>query len=195
VHAKFGPTWRRNLWVAERNDVRVDVGNAGDLATFHHLYRITALREGFVPRPVEYFHRILQAGDGARLYLARQGGEVRAAAVAVGVAGGPFRCVYGASSHGTRHVEPSTALHWRMLRDAHACGAEAYDLGAIGTSLDREDALFPLTRFKLGSGGHAVEHVGEWDLPLNRPLYRVASGYRGGRWASAGAAGTVERVR
>ena len=29
----------------------------------------------------------------------------------------------------------------------------------------------------VGIGGEAVEYVGEWDLPLNRPLYRAFSVY------------------
>jgi lipid II:glycine glycyltransferase (peptidoglycan interpeptide bridge formation enzyme) len=28
-----------------------------------------------------------------------------------------------------------------------------------------------LIQFKVGTGGEAVEYVGEWDLPLNKPLY------------------------
>jgi lipid II:glycine glycyltransferase (peptidoglycan interpeptide bridge formation enzyme) len=138
--------------------------------------------------------RTTGSSTGIRLYLARQHGELRAAAVAVRV-GDRVRYAYGAAAKGNRQVEPSTALHWRILRDAHACGAATYDLGHIGPSLDREDALFWLTRFQLGSGGHAVEYVGERDLPLNRPLYRAVTGPLGRRWAAAAATGTAERVR
>jgi lipid II:glycine glycyltransferase (peptidoglycan interpeptide bridge formation enzyme) len=28
-----------------------------------------------------------------------------------------------------------------------------------------------LIQFKVGTGGEAVEYVGEWDLPLRRTLY------------------------
>ena len=30
-----------------------------------------------------------------------------------------------------------------------------------------------LIQFKVGTGGEAVEYAGEWDLPLNRPLYKA----------------------
>ena len=30
-----------------------------------------------------------------------------------------------------------------------------------------------LIRFKVGTGGEAVRLVGEWDLPLNRFLYKA----------------------
>jgi hypothetical protein len=28
-------------------------------------------------------------------------------------------------------------------------------------------------QFKVGTGGQAVEYLGEWDLPLNRTLYKA----------------------
>ena len=30
-----------------------------------------------------------------------------------------------------------------------------------------------LIQFKVGTGGEAVEYVGEWDLPLSKPLYKA----------------------
>jgi vancomycin resistance protein VanK len=29
-----------------------------------------------------------------------------------------------------------------------------------------------LIQFKVGTGGEAVEYAGEWDLPLNRAIYK-----------------------
>ena len=84
---------------------------------------------------------------------------------------------YGASADHDRRLKPSNALQWRMLRDAHASGATVYDLRGIGASLDADDPLFGLTRFKLGSGGRAVEYLGEWELPLNRLLHRAVGAY------------------
>jgi vancomycin resistance protein VanK len=60
-----------------------------------------------------------------------------------------------------------------MLRDAHAAGATVYDLRGITDTLDPDDPHFGLIQFKLGTGGEAVEYAGEWDLPLNRLLYKA----------------------
>jgi vancomycin resistance protein VanK len=30
-----------------------------------------------------------------------------------------------------------------------------------------------LIQFKVGTGGQAVEYAGEWDLPLNRAIYKA----------------------
>jgi lipid II:glycine glycyltransferase (peptidoglycan interpeptide bridge formation enzyme) len=126
-----------------------------------------------------------RGGDGAgpspgrpemRLYLARHQGAVLAASITVRV-GDHSWYVYGASGDHDRRLKPSNALQWRMLADAHASGANVYDLRGIGGSLDPEDPLFGLTRFKLGSGGRAVEYLGEWELPVNRLLHRAVGAY------------------
>jgi vancomycin resistance protein VanK len=60
-----------------------------------------------------------------------------------------------------------------MLRDAIAAGADVYDLRGITPTLDADDSHVGLIQFKVGTGGEAVEYAGEWDLPLNRPLYKA----------------------
>ena len=84
---------------------------------------------------------------------------------------------YGASTSAKRDVRGSNAIQWRMMRDALAAGADVYDLRGISDTLDPDDPLFGLIGFKLGTGGEAVEYVGEWDLPLHRPLFRAVELY------------------
>jgi lipid II:glycine glycyltransferase (peptidoglycan interpeptide bridge formation enzyme) len=60
-----------------------------------------------------------------------------------------------------------------MMRDALATGATVYDLRGITDTLDPDDAHAGLIQFKVGTGGEAVEHAGEWDLPLRPLLYRA----------------------
>jgi lipid II:glycine glycyltransferase (peptidoglycan interpeptide bridge formation enzyme) len=64
-----------------------------------------------------------------------------------------------------------------MIRDAISAGAEVYDLRGITDTLDAEDPTIGLIQFKVGTGGEAVEYVGEWDLPLRRLLYRAFEAY------------------
>jgi vancomycin resistance protein VanK len=60
-----------------------------------------------------------------------------------------------------------------MLRAAIEAGADVYDLRGITPTLDAEDSHVGLIQFKVGTGGEAVEYAGEWDLPLNKPLYKA----------------------
>ena len=52
-------------------------------------------------------------------------------------------------------------------------GADVYDLRGITDTLDAADPHIGLIQFKVGTGGQAVEYVGEWDFPINRPLYKA----------------------
>jgi lipid II:glycine glycyltransferase (peptidoglycan interpeptide bridge formation enzyme) len=64
-----------------------------------------------------------------------------------------------------------------MMRHALAVGADVYDLRGITDTLDEDDEHVGLIRFKVGTGGEAVEYAGEWDLPVNRVLYKAFSAY------------------
>src|SRR5690606_36579226 len=141
----------------------------------------TAKRDGFTPRPVNYFRTMFNAlqaedPDRIRLYLARHEGDLVAATIWIRV--GTHACYsYGASSTENRDVRGSNAVQWQMIRDSIASGATVYDLRGITETLDSDDPHLGLIQFKVGTGGEAVEYVGEWDLPLNKPLYKAFEVY------------------
>jgi len=177
----FNQLWRRNVKKAEKAGVTVSHGTYDDLPAFHEVYRETAERDGFHPRPLSYFQRMWQAmraedDDRIRLYLARHEGRVLAATTMVRV-GAHAWYSYGASSNEGRDVRPSNAIQWAMMRDARAAGAGVYDLRGITDTLDPDDKLFGLIQFKVGTGGRAVEYLGEWDLPVNRVLAKAFDVY------------------
>lgn len=93
------------------------------------------------------------------------------------IVGGHVWYSYGASANHKREVRPSNAMQWRMLRDAYAMGATVYDLRGISDTLDETDHLFGLIQFKVGTGGEAVEYIGEWDFPLNKLLHKALDIY------------------
>jgi lipid II:glycine glycyltransferase (peptidoglycan interpeptide bridge formation enzyme) len=176
VLAGMNQLWRRNIRKAEKAGVVVSTGGSADLKAFHDLYAHTAERDGFTPRPLSYFETMydaLGAEDPGRisLWLAHHEGDLVAATIAVRV-GTHAWYSYGASSTDKREVRGSNAVQWEMIRDAMAQGAEVYDLRGITDTLDPDDPHVGLIQFKVGTGGEAVESVGEWDLPLNRVLYR-----------------------
>ncbi len=169
--------WRRNIKKAAKSGVEVRQGNRDDLPAFHALYVETAGRDGFTPRPLTYFSTMwdeltAEDPDRLRLYLAEHEGDLVAATTLVRV-GGHAWYSYGASSTSKREVRGSNAVQWQMMRDAAAAGATVYDLRGITDTLDPDDPHIGLVQFKVGTGGEAVEYVGEWDLPVNRLLYRA----------------------
>jgi lipid II:glycine glycyltransferase (peptidoglycan interpeptide bridge formation enzyme) len=181
VLAGFNQLWRRNIRKAEKAGVEVTLGGPDDVAAFHELYRATASHQQFTPRPLSYFEGMYAAlaaedPDRVRLYLARHEGEVLAADLVVAL-GGHVWYSYGGTAMHKREVRASNATQWRMVCDALDAGAYVYDLRGIGDALNPDDHLFGLIQFKLGTGGEAVEYVGEWDFPLNKLLHKAFDVY------------------
>jgi len=179
--AGFNQLWRRNIKKAEKAGVEVVVGTCDDLPAFHQVYVETAERDRFTPRGLAYFQRMYRAmkaedENRIRLYLARHEGRVLAATTMVRV-GTHSWYSYGASSNEGRDVRPSNAIQWAMIRDSLAAGCELYDMRGISDTLDPEDHLFGLIQFKLGTGGHAQEYLGEWDLRLRPLMSRAVDAY------------------
>ena len=186
VLARMNQLWRRNIKKAAKAGVEVSVsttlspGFDDDLAAFHALYVHTAERDHFTPRPLSYFRTMFDALSAAdpggaveiRLYLARHEGDLVAATIWIRV-GSHTWYSYGASSSAKREVRGSNAAQWQMIRDAIAAGAATYDLRGITDTLTSDDPHVGLIQFKVGTGGEVVEYAGEWDLPLNRPIYKA----------------------
>ena len=173
--AGMNQQWRRNIKKAAKAGVEVVRGDRADLAEFHRVYAETAERDHFTPRPLSYFERMWDAltaeePDRLVLYLAHHEGDLVAATTMVRV-GEHAWYSYGASTTAKRDVRGSNAIQWQMIRDAMAAGATAYDLRGITETLDPDDPHVGLIQFKVGTGGEAVEYLGEWDLPLNRALH------------------------
>ena len=180
--------WRRNIKKAAKEGVEVTTGatdDPADLEAFHALYAHTAERDHFTPRPLSYFRTMVDAlaaedPDRVRLWFGRHEGDLVAATIAIRV-GTHAWYSYGASSTDKREVRGSNGVQWAMIQDAIAAGAEVYDLRGITDTLDSDDPHVGLIQFKVGTGGEAVEYAGEWDLPVNRPLYKAFEVYMGRR--------------
>jgi vancomycin resistance protein VanK len=186
VLAGMNQLWRRNIKKAEKEGVEVSVASpagSGDtdfahaLQGFHDLYVHTAERDHFTPRPLRYFQTMFAAmsaedPERIKLFSAHHEGDLVAATILVRV-GTHAWYSYGASSTAKREVRGSNALQWAMIRDALAAGCDVYDLRGITPTLAAEDSHVGLIQFKVGTGGRAVEYVGEWDLPLRPAIYRA----------------------
>lgn len=181
VLAGMNQLWRRNIKKAAKAGVEVEAGTRDDLAEFHRVYAETAERDHFTPRPLSYFERMWDAltaeePDRLVLYLARHEGDLVAATTMVRV-GEHAWYSYGASTTAKRDVRGSNAIQWQMMRDALAAGATTYDMRGITETLDPADSHVGLIQFKVGTGGEAVEYLGEWDLPINRALHLGFTAY------------------
>ncbi len=167
--------WRRNIKKADKAGVDVRTGERSDLARFHAIYLETAKRDGFTGRALSYFESMWDAlnseQDGRmQVYLAEHEGDLVAATTMIRV-GTHAWYSYGASTTAKRDVRGSNAIQWRMIRDALAAGCAVYDMRGITEGLSKDDPELGLIQFKVGTGGEAVAHLGEWDMAINKVLH------------------------
>ena len=175
--AGMNQLWRRNIKKAAKAGRRRAPRHRRRTAGVPRAYVETAERDHFTPRPLSYFQTMFDAllaedPDRIRLYLAHHEGDLVAATTWVRV-GDHAWYSYGASSTAKRDVRGSNAIQWRMITDALEAGATVYDLRGITEGLEADDPHLGLIQFKVGTGGEAVEYLGEWDLPLNPLLYKA----------------------
>ena len=173
--------WRRNIKKADKSGVEVRTGGRADLARFHEIYLETAQRDGFTGRALSYFETMwdalnAEADDRMQVYLAEHDGDLVAATTMIRV-GTHAWYSYGASTTAKRDVRGSNAIQWRMIRDAAQAGAHVYDLRGITEGVGADDPEIGLIQFKVGTGGEAVAHLGEWDRSINPVLYLAFTTY------------------
>ncbi|MGV8847250.1 lipid II:glycine glycyltransferase FemX [Tessaracoccus sp.] len=173
--AGMNQLWRRNIKKADKAGVQVRTGERSDLARFHEIYLETAQRDGFTGRALSYFETMWDALNSERdgrmqVYLAEHEGDLVAATTMIRV-GTHAWYSYGASTTAKRDVRGSNAIQWRMIRDAVAAGCHVYDLRGITEGVGADDPELGLIQFKVGTGGEAIAHLGEWDKAINRPLH------------------------
>ena len=181
VLAGFNQLWRRNIKKGEKENVEVIRGSRADLAKFHKVYLETAARDHFTPRPLSYFEKMWDAmrknnENNFTLFLAKWNETIIAATILVTLNKHSWY-LYGASSAYGREARGSNVLQWAMMQQSLRSNCDIYDLRGITSTVDQNDAHAGLIQFKVGVGGYATELIGEWDLPLNKLLYRAFRAY------------------
>ncbi|GAB4479536.1 MAG: peptidoglycan bridge formation glycyltransferase FemA/FemB family protein [Anaerolineae bacterium] len=158
----------------EKKNLAIRMGGLDDLDVLYDLYAETALRDGFIIRPLDYYRRawgdFIRAGL-AQPFIAEYKGDPIAHVIVFGF-GKRAWYFYGASSDRERHRMPNYALQWAAMRWARMQGMAFYDFwGAPDDFDDPDDPLAGVYRFKAGFGGVVVRRIGAWDYPARERLY------------------------
>lgn len=87
----------------------------------------------------------------------------------------PFEVVYlaGGSSNDYRHFAGSYAIQWDMIKYTMQTGINRYNFYGISGdfSEDAEDA--GVIKFKKGFNADVIEYIGDFVLPINKPVYKM----------------------
>jgi len=165
---------RYNIRLAEKHQIKVRVAQKPEeIAIFNNLIRTTSTRDGFHPHPENYYTQQFSTLDKYNimsLLVAEYDGQPLATAL-VSFFGHTATYLHGASSNQHRDKQPTYALHWEIIKAAKQRDCTTYDLGGI--NLNDNHAWAGITRFKLGFGGNIVDYIGNLELPLNKPWFKL----------------------
>ena len=167
--------WRYNIHLAVRKGVIVRDATLDDFPQLFAMYEETAARDSFVIREEAYYwdvwQRFMHAGRTWALVA-----EVDNSPVAMAIAfhlGTYAWYMYGASRDAGRGFMPNHLLQWHIIRRAKEAGCTVYDLWGAPDTLDVNDPLWGLYRFKEGFGATFVPHLGAYDYTPRTWLYRL----------------------
>ncbi|WOO89229.1 peptidoglycan bridge formation glycyltransferase FemA/FemB family protein [Mollicutes bacterium LVI A0078] len=79
--------------------------------------------------------------------------------------------LYGASSDDFKFLKPAYKLMNEMVNYCIESNLSYYDLYGVSGIFDKEHPDYGLYAFKSGFGGDLIEYIGEFDKPINYPIY------------------------
>ena len=179
--ARMSGSSRKRTRRSTRNDLDVVTAGPERLDDWDRLNDETAERDKFTGRPQDYFAKIIQNLGSSPIadvtfFLAEHEGEPVAAAFHFQQGQMAWR-PYSASSQRERQRDAPRLLQLKQVEAAIEAGCLWLDLGGVSGSVDQEHKLSGLTEFKTTQGADIVQTLGEWDLPLNRPLAKAFDVY------------------
>ncbi len=168
VFDSFHSKHRYNIRLSIKKGCSVEIGKREDLKVFHDVMVETGLRDGFMPRSLEYFEKMYDSlGDMMRLYLVKYEGEVISGAISI-LYGNTVCYLYGASSNKNRNAMPNYLMQWEMMKWAIEENCDIYDFRGVPSDADETNGLL---RFKMGFNAERVEYVGTLDYVFNPFMY------------------------
>jgi peptidoglycan pentaglycine glycine transferase (the first glycine) len=164
---------RYNIRLAQKRGVTVRFGTLANLELLYAMYDETARRDRFIIRPLDYYRdawgSFIEASLAQPLIAEFEGAPI-AALILFHFAGRAYY-FYGMSRDAHRNLMAPHLLQWEAMRWVRAQGYTVYDMWGAPDKLDESDPMWGVYRFKLGFGGHFVQHMGAWDYAASRPLY------------------------
>lgn len=79
--------------------------------------------------------------------------------------------LFGGSYSEFKEYQPFYTIHYEMIKYAISNNYERYNFYAINNHLDKNDEQYGIYSFKRGFGGHVMELIGEFIMPIDKFLY------------------------
>lgn len=173
LESKYHRSTRYNVHLAQRRGIECVFGTPDDVPEFCRMMAQTAEKNEFTPRSGPYFRQLLtELGDHAKMYFAKQNGEIIAGTIAVTYGNRSWH-MYGCSDNSRLADRPNEYLQWRMQSDAIEAGCDAFDFrGVEGYPVD-DNPKIGLHKYKQGYGAEFHSYVGQFDLVLRPQMAKL----------------------
>jgi vancomycin resistance protein VanK len=164
---------RYNIRYSQKNGVTYgNVGSEG-LDDFIKILQDTSKRANFFVRTRDHYGKILAAfQDRAQLTLAYYNGLAIAGGITL-LFGDKAYAFTGGQLTEYKHLRAFYGLIWERMLWAKSQGAQVFDLYGIPVDRSEKNRLHGLYAFKKSFGGEEYDYIGEYDLPINKPLYQA----------------------
>ena len=87
--------------------------------------------------------------------------------------GNEVASVFGGCYEALKEYQPFYTIHYEMIQYAINHHYERYNFYAIQNHINKDDPQYGIYMFKRGFGGHVIELLGEFILPVNKPVYHL----------------------
>jgi lipid II:glycine glycyltransferase (peptidoglycan interpeptide bridge formation enzyme) len=146
---------RYNIKLAKKKGVKISESN--DASEFYKILKQTWQRDKFKGHNKEYYQKMLDMLDEAKLYYAEYEGEI-IAGIIVTFYKDTATYYYGASSNKHRNVMAPYLLQWHAIRRARSKGCKYYDLLGIAPEGAKNHPWQGVSAFKRKFGGKIIEY-------------------------------------
>jgi len=165
---------RYNIRLAEKNGVVVRVAAKTDLDELFKMYAETSIRNGFAIRNREYYITLWSSflEEGLAVPLTAYVDNELVAGLILFCYHNTAMYFYGMSLVKHREKMPNYLLQWEAMKYAKSLGCTRYDFWGAPNIFNNDDPMIGVYRFKSGFGGDVYQHIGAWDYPFKKFMYK-----------------------
>lgn len=178
IFKDFKQNTRNLIHRAERKGVKIRELNREELKELKAITESTSHRRNFQDRPLSYYENmydLFHDKKEVKFLLAEVeiDKKITPLSTAMFMTYGD-EVVYLFSGSDEKYMHEYNAqylIQWRMIKYASENGFKKYNFYGIQGLPDKNSKGYGIYRFKKGFGGHVVELVGSFELPINKPFY------------------------
>ena len=179
----FKRNTRNHIKKAEKMGVKIRELKKEELPLLKSITESTSKRRDFADKPLEYYEQmydLFATKNQAKFILAEADKTPLSAAMFITYGDEVIYLFSGSDAKYMRDYNAQYEIQWYMIKYAAENGFKVYNFYGINGLPDPNSKDYGIYSFKKGFGGHVVELIGVFELPLHFTfkLYKLLSKIR-----------------